>query len=185
MSTRSENFCREYENDLLRLHELLSQYAKKFPDAVNGEQYQRGWWNLFKSYLQMGALADGVRLSPDECNLLLDIISGEQKPFKRRGRPRVDKTAVQQGFSIAKFVELLEADSWPPDAAVERAVEVYGVARRTVFNAKKHRKEQGLQLRSWDRKLTAEARQKKIEAYEHEAAKQRHPRCSRPARRCN
>jgi hypothetical protein len=118
----------------------------------------------------MGALSGGMRLSSDECELLLEIMSGERKLPLRRGRPRVDKTAFIRRGRIADFVELLEADGWSPDAAVERAVEVYGVARRTVFTAKKKRQEQLVRFKPKGCSMTPVQRQNLIKSYERAAA---------------
>jgi len=131
------DFWREYENNVRQVYELMLRSVEADPKAVESPEYERDWWNLFESRLRIGALTYGTRLSPDECALFLDIISGERKLFKRRGRPRRDKTATLRGFHIAIFVDLLEADGWPPDAAVNHAVKIYGVARQTVYTAKK------------------------------------------------
>ena len=97
-------------------------------------------WIFLELFLLIGAHTGGVHLSSAECQLVREILSGERKPPIRRGRRR-DKRVVHRDSLIAGYIESLEAKGWPPDAAVARAKEVYGVARQTVFTAKKKRRE--------------------------------------------
>jgi hypothetical protein len=199
---------RQWENDLRGflqsefVRRLVSLYVEKNPEAaddpdlvmhaiiwplclgVKHPKERGGWseqdsWRGFEHLLLMGATKGGVRLSPVECKFLLQVFSGERKPPTWRGR-QAHKRALLRSHVIAELVELLEADEWPTEAAVEHVKEVSGVAARaTVFAAKKKRREM---FESTDRTMTAENRQKWIEFYKGQAAgwrRPKHPRRSK------
>ena len=196
---------RELENrvcDLLQqqpVRERVSRYVEENPKAANdphlvmhaliaplcrAAEKRDGWseqdsWASFELFLQMGAyMTGGVHLSPAECKLVLQILTGERKHVQRR-RPNTKR-------DIADYLELLEANGLPTEAAVARAQEVYDVVRETVYAAKRKRKEEAelLELEPKGRNMTAEALRNEIEFHQRQAAKWRRPkrprRTSRP-----
>ena len=194
--------ARELENRISRfpppVRELVLRYVEENPEAANAADLVkhvliaplcRGlkdkhdvWdeqlgWAFLERLLRAGACRPGgVRLSPAECKLVLQVIRGERTPIRGRRPARRDS-------AIADYLELLKADGgWPPEAAVARAQEVYGVAsRETVYAAKGKRKKEMalLQLDPKGRDMTAEVRRNQIELQEQEAARKWH----RPPRR--
>jgi hypothetical protein len=179
--------------------ELVLRYVEENPEAANdpdlvkhafiaplcrGAQ-QRGWserngWAFFERFLQAGAHGGGARLSPAECKLLLQIIRGERKvptPYRRH-----KSAAALRESAMADYLELREADGGSPEAAVRKVQKVYGVARETVYAAKRKRKEEAalLELEPKGRNMTAEVRCKRIEFLERQAEKWRWPK--RPRR---
>jgi hypothetical protein len=185
------------------VRELVARYAEENPEATGNvfelvmhafiaplyrEAKQDGWsekdsWEAFEMFLRTAATGR-VRLSPAEYELLVQVLSGKRKPVRRRR----NKSAALRESAIADYLELLEADRWPPEAAVAKAQEVYGVtSRQTVYTAKRKRKEDMAlfepQPEPQGRDMTAEARRNRIELQEREAARWRrpkHPRRSRP-----
>jgi hypothetical protein len=178
------------------VHELVSRYTKKNPKAANDphlvmhaliaplcrgakDEKPDGWskqdsWTCFELFLQMGAyMTGGVPLLPAECELVLRIVSGEQKLPRRR---RSDNGAVVRDYRIVDYVELLEAE-WGgnTEAAVAKAQEVYGVGRQTVYTMKKKLRKVE-QFEPIARNMTAKDRRYLIEYYECEAEKWRRPK---------
>ena len=192
---------RELENrlrDLLQLEpvrESVSRYVKENPKAANAPhlvlhaliaplcraEKQDGWkeqdsWACFELLLRIGAyMTGGVHLKPAECELILRIISGERKLPRRHGS---DNRAVRD-YRIVDYLELLEADRWPTEAAVAKAQEIYGVKRGTVYAVKKKLRKE-VQFEPIARNMTAEERRSQIGYYEQEAARWRSPK--RPRR---
>jgi hypothetical protein len=190
---------RELEN---RIHwfpplvrELVLRYVEENPEAANApdlvvhaliaplyrgpEGRQDGWdervgWAFLERLLQAGADRGGPYLSPAEHKLLLQVVRGERKPITKR--------PARRDHDIADYLELLDADGWPPEAAVAQAKTVYGVARETVYAAKRKRKKEAalLELEQKGRDMTAEARRNRIEFVEREAARKWRPRRSSP-----
>jgi hypothetical protein len=187
---------RELEDRISRfpplVRELVLRYVEENPEAANDPRLvahaliaplcrgpkdkQNVWderlgWAFFERLLQAGADRGGAYLSRAECKLLLQVVRGERKPIRGKRPARRDS-------EIANYLEL-----WPPEAAVAKAQEVYGVARETVYAAKRKRKEEMalLQLDPKGRDLTAEVRRNQIELQEQEAA-QKWRRPKRPHR---
>jgi hypothetical protein len=194
---------RELENrvrDLLQLQpvrERVSRYVEENPKAANDPhlvlhaliaplcrtaEKRDGWseqdsWACFQLFLQVGAyMTGGVHLSPAECELVLRIASGERKLPRRR---RSDNKAAVRDYRIVDYLELLEADGLPTEAAVAKAQEVYGVARATVYTVKKKLRK-AAQFEPIARNMTPESRRYQIGYYEREAARWRRPK--RPRR---
>jgi hypothetical protein len=177
------------------VRELVLRYVEENPEAANdphlvmhalilplcrgSKDKQDVWderlgWAFFERLLQVGARRPGgVRLSPAEYKLLLQVIRGERKPIRGKRPARRDS-------EIADYLELLKADGgWPPEAAVAKAQEVYGVlSRETVYAAKRKRKKEAalLMLEPKGRDMTAEVRRNQIEFQEQQAAKWRRPK---------
>jgi hypothetical protein len=181
------------------VRELVSRYAKENPEAVGNafelvmhaliaplcrgpEGQQAGWserdsWAVFEQFLMVGdAHKDGAHLSPAECRLLLDVLSGERElPARRRG------PNTKRDSEMADFLELLEADGERSNKRrVARSMEAYGVSRSTVYTAKRTRKEESAlfepQPEPKGRNMTAEVRRNWIEFLEREAARKWRPR---------
>jgi hypothetical protein len=177
------------------VRELVARYAEENPEATGNvfelvmhafiaplfrEAKQDGWseedsWETFEVFLKVAATG-GVRLSPAEYGLLIQVLSGERKPIRHRR----DKRAARRE-AIADYLELLEADGWPPEAAVAKAQEDYGVtSRETVYTAKRIRKEDAALFEPKPepkgRNMTAEVRRNQIEFQKRQAAKWRHPK---------
>jgi len=193
---------RELEN---RIHwfpplvrELVLRYVEENPEAANDphlvihaliaplyrgpKDKQDGWderlgWAFFERLLQVGADRGGAHLSPAEYKLLLQVVRGERKPI-----PRHNKRPARRDSEMADYLELLEANRWPAEAAVAQAQEVYGVVRETVYAAKRKRKEQValLELEPKGRDMTPAALRNRIEFHQRQAAEQR--RAKRPRR---
>jgi hypothetical protein len=187
------------------VRELLSRYAEENPEAT-GNVFELvmhaliaplyrgpegapkaldGWreedsWTIFELFLRTAATG-GVRLLPAEYELLVQVLNGERKPIRRRR----NKSAAQRE-AIADFVELHETGGWPTEAAVTQAGKVYGVARETVYAAKRVRKEEMAlfepEPEPKGRDMTAEARRNRIEYQEREAARWRRPKRPRRSR---
>jgi hypothetical protein len=184
------------------VRELVSRYVEENPEAANAADVpdhlvshafiaplcrgakQSDWierlsWAFFERLLQEGAQSKGgVRLSPAECKLFLQVLNGERKRPAQQRRPntrRVDE--------MADYLELLEANRWPPEAAVAQAQEVYSRVRATVYGAKKKRKEQAamLELEPKGCNMTPEALRNQIELHQQQAEKWR-ARRKRPRR---
>ncbi len=195
---------------LPHMRELLSRYVEENPEAANGSRFdlimhaiiaplcrnhgyhghstrkpepdkwtEQDSWKFLRYFLMTGACTDGVRLSPAECRLLLQILSGEREPPRERQR---DKKLIQRDDNIANYLELLEADEWPDDAAVRKAHDVYGLTESMIWEVKRKRRELGLPIEPRGRNMTAEVRRKMIQFYEREA-KERWHRPTRPYRR--
>jgi hypothetical protein len=113
----------------LVMHALIAPLCReqaKIPDGWS----ERDSWTIFELLLMAGmSSTDGVRLSPAQCELVFQVLSGERKRPTRRRSPN-----TRRDEEIADYLELLEADGWPPDAAVAKAKDVYGVARATVYD---------------------------------------------------
>jgi hypothetical protein len=177
------------------VRELVLRYVEENPEATDDPHLvkhaliaplcrgtkQDGWderlgWAFFERLLQAGADRSGLYLSPEEYKLLLQVVRGERKPVPRR------HNGVRRDKDIADYLELLEADEWSTEAAVVQAKTVYGVARETVYAAKRKRKKD-IALLAFEpigRDMTAEARRQQIEFHERQAATSRRPK--RPRR---
>jgi hypothetical protein len=177
------------------VRKLVSRYVEENPKAANEPHLvmhalilplcrgakQDGWderlgWAFLERLLQAGACRPGgVRLSSAEYKLLLAVIRGERKPIRGKRPARRDS-------EMADYLELREADGWPAEAAATKAQAVYGVARETVYAAKRKRKKEIalLQLEPKGRDMTADARRNRIEFQEQQAARWRRPK--RPRR---
>jgi hypothetical protein len=158
----------------LVMHALIAPLYRGTKPEGWREQYS---WGCLEVLLRMPG---GARLSPAESELIRQILSGERKrPAQRR------RANTRRDDEMADYLELLEADGWPPNAAVAQAQKVYGVlSRQTVYAAKRKRIEDAAlfepkpQPKGHD--MTTEARRNRIVLQEREAARWHRPRRSSP-----
>src|SRR5262249_1230594 len=185
---------RELEDRVRRMprlaRELVSRYVEENPEAANAPHLvahafiaplyrggmQRGWserlgWAFLERLLRWGASTPGgVRLSPAECQLVLQVLNGGRKRPAQQRRPNAKRDS-----EMADYLELLDAEGWKPEAAVAQAEKVYGVVRETVYAAKRKRKEQAamLELEPKGCNMTPGALRNQIELHERQAEKWR------------
>jgi hypothetical protein len=79
--------------------------------------------------LNKGAGRNGTTLTPAECKFLLHHLP----PLPRRRGPKPDPNLKSRDARIAELVKAYEAKGYPVEAAVAKAMEIYGVARSHVY----------------------------------------------------
>jgi hypothetical protein len=119
------------------LYEII-EYGS-YEDWLNAQAtpaVQAALWTALERQLSHAWERGGIHLSRAECWELLQFLRGNWKRPTQRGR-RPDPEAEFKAKQIAAYSFLLEGDGTSTEAAVAKAMEVYGVSRPAVFAARK------------------------------------------------
>jgi hypothetical protein len=90
-------------------------------------------WAALQKKLWRGIDRHDIKLTRDECKILLQLVQQEQR--KGRRGPTPDPELPLRAEAIAALRALYELDGMPPKAAVDEVMQRYGVARSQVFDA--------------------------------------------------
>jgi hypothetical protein len=121
-------------------------------------------WDAIKHKLylgrdEIGEPGRGTHLTPGECRILLDVLTGDLKPKRKRGKKPQDFHFRDR--AISELCALYEArDCGKTESAVRAVMEVFGVKRDTVFKARReHPTAKSMYNKQFDDELIREIEQ--------------------------